>query len=1334
MTLEILLRRPSGTTRLGLVLGGLPLLISLCIGLAGGSAHADAATPGLSAAYAFSEGTGLQTADASGNGNSGTLSGATWAGAGKFGSGVTFDGTNDWVTVPDAASLDLTTGLTLEAWVRPTVSSGTRTVALKEHGATLAYALYASSGGSPRATIVTGGTQWKATGPSALPVNSWTHLAMTYSGTRLLLFVNGVQQASKSTTGALPNSSGPLRIGGNAVFTSQWFAGQLDELRVYNRALSAAEIQSDMNSPVGPNDTQPPTPPGNLRQTSSAQTTAAIAWDTSTDNIAVQGYEVYRGTTSLGTTTATTWALTGLPCNSSTTIGVEAFDGAGNRSTRSTLDVATTPCDTTPPSVSITSPAGGATVSGTVQLSAAATDASGVAGVQFFVDGAAVGLEDPTPPYNADWDSRSAGNGPRSLTAVARDTSGNLATSQAIEVNVDNDTVAPTVALTAPADGATVTGVVQLAADASDDRALAGVRFHLDGINLGAEDTTAPYTLAWDTAGATSGSHSITAFARDAAGNTKTSVARTVFVQNGLNTDDAWKKVTVGPGYVDASTRTPVRTAGGWVYLFASDDTARGNGVGPTVIHAWKANQPGIPTAFSEMDGANRPTAAVGTLKVLGSPDTRLDRSGVAHLVYMNESDDTLNYRTFSTVTDTWGPNEIVQSGIGMDFDGNNTYRRETTNSIVLDANDVPHIVYKSGSSLVHRHRTGGTWSAPVVVDTPPVGTPRHSSLAADALGNLHVTWLRSDWLVASNPHPQIMYRKRGVDGVWAPAEVAAEGEDDVQTNENSDQGPSIVITQNGTPHILYVSPIGDSFVQTTSRSGAGGAWVASHPQVGVFTHAPQIYGQYNDIYVFLGHDRNIHFGYLFKLNGQPWAPYDRLDNTGDNDGSGSPRWDPMRETNPEVIDVTFYEENLANDSRRLTELYYMAVLPSGGPTDSEPPTNPDGLTQTGVTENSVAVAWNPSSDDTGVTGYGLYRNGSSAGSSFAPSATLGSLVCGTTYDIGVDAVDGAGNRSGITTISAQTSPCDTVPPTVSITSPTAGASVSGTTQVSADASDNTGLVGVQFRVDGADLGVEDTSAPYQVDWNTVGIANGNHTLSAVARDVSGNVTQSASVAVTVANTGPPIPPGLAAAYAFAEGTGNQTADASGHGSAGTLSGPAWNAAGKYGSALTFDGTNDWVTVADASWLDVSGGLTLEAWVRPNGGPSWRTIMLKENGSTLAYALYAGASGGRPMGIVLTGGSQRKLSGPSALPANTWTHLALTYNGAQMRLYVNGVERASMAVTGVIPNSSGPLRIGGNSVWSSEWFKGELDELRVYNRALSVTEIQADMGTPLQGQ
>src|SRR6266581_100807 len=98
----------------------------------------------------------------------------------------------------------------------------------------------------------------------------------------------------------------------------------------------------------------------------------------------------------------------------------------------------------------------------------------------------------------------------------------------------------------------------------------------------------------------------------------------------------------------------------------------------------------------------------------------------------------------------------------------------------------------------------------------------------------------------------------------------------------------------------------------------------------------------------------------------------------------------------------------------------------------------------------------------------------------------------------------------------------DTTPPTVSITSPANGATVSGTINVTASASDNQGVAGVQFQLDGANLGAEDTTAPYSTSWNTTTASNGSHTLTAVARDTSGNRTTSNPVTVTVSNAPPP--------------------------------------------------------------------------------------------------------------------------------------------------------------------------------------------------------------------
>jgi hypothetical protein len=113
----------------------------------------------------------------------------------------------------------------------------------------------------------------------------------------------------------------------------------------------------------------------------------------------------------------------------------------------------------------------------------------------------------------------------------------------------------------------------------------------------------------------------------------------------------------------------------------------------------------------------------------------------------------------------------------------------------------------------------------------------------------------------------------------------------------------------------------------------------------------------------------------------------------------------------------------------------------------------------------------------------------------------------------------------------------------------------------------------------------------------------------------------------------------------------------------------------------------------------------------------------------MVYSLYANEGGGRPLGQVNVGG-ERNGTGPSVLPLNAWTHLAATYDGTTLRLYVNGALATSTSVGGAIPVSTGVLRIGGNSIWS-EWFKGLIDEVRVYNRALSQSEIQADMANAI---
>ena len=203
------------------------------------------------AAYGFNEGSGTVVSDVSGNGNNGTITGATWTTSGKYGNALTFNGTNALVAINNAASLQLTSGMTLEAWVYPTtVSSAWRDVIYKGNDN---YYLEGTSSKSsrPAAGAILGGVYGEVYGTAALTANTWAHLAATYDGATMRLYVNGVQVSSLAKTGPIATSTNPLQIGGDSIY-GQYFPGTIDEIRIYNRALSVAEIQTDMNTPITP--------------------------------------------------------------------------------------------------------------------------------------------------------------------------------------------------------------------------------------------------------------------------------------------------------------------------------------------------------------------------------------------------------------------------------------------------------------------------------------------------------------------------------------------------------------------------------------------------------------------------------------------------------------------------------------------------------------------------------------------------------------------------------------------------------------------------------------------------------------------------------------------------------------------------------------------------------------------------------------------------------------------------------------------------------------------------------------------------------------------------
>ena len=184
----------------------------------------------------------------------------------------------------------------------------------------------------------------------------------------------------------------------------------------------------------------------------------------------------------------------------------------------------------------------------------------------------------------------------------------------------------------------------------------------------------------------------------------------------------------------------------------------------------------------------------------------------------------------------------------------------------------------------------------------------------------------------------------------------------------------------------------------------------------------------------------------------------------------------------------------------------------------------------------------------------------------------------------------------------------------------------------------------------------------------------GTYYYKVTAEDAAGNVgPPSAQASATVSVVAPS---GLVAAYGFDEGSGGTTADQSGNGNTGTLANTLWAAGGKFGGALSFNGTNARVNVADSASLRLTSGMTLEAWVRPITLGDWRTVVLKERTGCYAGALYASTDNNRPSAHVYTS-ADHELRGPSQIPAGAWTHLAATYNGSTLALYVNGAQVAS---------------------------------------------------------
>ncbi len=386
------------------------------------------------------------------------------------------------------------------------------------------------------------------------------------------------------------------------------------------------------------------------------------------------------------------------------------------------------------------------------------------------------------------------------------------------------------------------------------------------------------------------------------------------------------------------------------------------------------------------------------------------------------------------------------------------------------------------------------------------------------------------------------------------------------------------------------------------------------------------------------------------------------------------------------------------------------------------PPAAPTGLVATNGLNAQVGLSWNAVS---GATSYNLKRFTSSGGPYYSLAVNLAgtsytdtNLVNGMSYYYVVFAVGSGGPSAN----SAQVIGAPVGPPPI----PVGFSARPGNGQIILNWAASFGATSYSLKRSTANGGPYVTIAsPVSTNYTDNGLVNGTtyyYVLSASSsHGQSSNSVQISAIPSTVAG-------GLIGYWKFDEGSGTTATDSSGNNNSGALvNTPAW-VPGKVGpSALQFNAANlQFVSVSDSASLDPTNGLTITAWINAANWSGNRRVLQKGN-SDNQYRLLAE---GGVFKFDLTGVGTLTTTLPSV---STWIHVAGTWNGTTMVIYYNGVSKASLVASGTNGTTTDSLAIGAKngSGTAGDYFQGSLDDVRVYNRGLSASEIAVVMAPPL---
>ena len=1269
------------------------------------------------AAYAFNETSGTAALDGSGNGLTGTLTNGATFGPGKNGNAVALDGANDFVNLGNPTALQLTGSMTLSGWINAqTFPRDDAVIVSKRSNNPLGFQLDTTVDQGPRTvgfklTNAAGSNMFRY-GATALQLNTWYHIAGVYNAATQTLNVylngqldNGVLVGTVTTT--QQNSSMAVHIGQRPGAPGTFnFAGKIDDVRLYSRALTQADIQADMTTPVGG------TPPPNTPPTITSLGNQVTNEDTATGAL---GFTVGDAETAPGslTVTASSSNLALVPTANL------ALGGSGAART-----VTVTPV---------------ANQSGTATITLTVSDGQAPASTSFLLT--VLPVNDPPTITGIANQTIPVGGvvGPLAFTVGDLETA---AGSLTVSGSSSNPTLVPDPNITLGGSGtartvtvtpaAGQTGVATISLAVSDGLLSASTSFQLT-VTATPAGLVAAY--AFNEIGGTT--------TLDGSGNgilgTLTNGATFAAGKNGnaVSLDGANDFVTLGnPSLLQL---TGSMTISGWITAsaFPSDDA---------VIVSKRSASPLGMQLDTTVDRGSR---TVG-FKLTNAAGSNMFRYGVTVLqlntwyhvagVY-NASAQTLNVYV----------NGQLDNGVLV---GTVTTTQQNSSTAV-------HIGQRPGAPgtfnfagkiddvrLYSRALTQADIQADMttpVGGTPPPNTPptitslgnqvTNEDTATGALGftvgdaetapgSLTVTASSSN--LALVPTANLALGGSGAARTVTVTPVANQsGTATITLTVSDGQAPA------STSFLLTVLPVNDPPTitgianQTIPVGGVVGPLAFTVGDLETAAGSLTVSGSSSN--PTLVPDPNITLG-----------------------GSGTARTVTVTpaagQTGVATISLAVSDGLLsASTSFQLT---VTAV--------NTPPT----ITSLGnqvTNEDTATGALGFTVGDAETAPGSLTVTASSSNLALVPTANLALGGSGAARTVTVTPV---ANQSGTATITltvsdgqapASTSFLLTVlpvndPPTITgianQTIPVGGVvgplaftvgdleTAAGSLTVSGSSSNPTLVPDPNITLGGSGTArtVTVTPAAGQTGVATISLAVSDGLLSA-----------STSFQLTVTAT----PAGLVAAYAFNEIGGTTTLDGSGNGILGTLTNGATFAAGKNGNAVSLDGANDFVTLGNPSLLQLTGSMTISGWITASAFPSDDAVIVsKRSASPLGMQLDTTVDrGSRTVGFKLTNaaGSNMFRYGVTVLQLNTWYHVAGVYNASAQTLnvYVNGqLDNGVLVgtVTTTQQNSSTAVHIGQRPGAPGTFnFAGKIDDVRLYSRALTQAEIQADMATPVNG-